>query len=32
VRSGFQWASRYAHPELVPDDEGDAEIKPIYYG
>jgi pyridoxamine 5'-phosphate oxidase-like protein len=32
VRNGFQWARRYAHPELIPDDEGTAEVQPIYYG
>jgi hypothetical protein len=32
VRYGFQWASRYKHPELIPDDEGLAEVTPVYYG
>ena len=32
VRYGFQWASRYKHPELIPDDEGRAEVAPVYYG
>jgi hypothetical protein len=31
VRYGFQWASRYKHPELIPDDEGRAEVMPVYY-
>jgi hypothetical protein len=32
VRAGYLWAQRYLHPELVPDDEGRAEITPTYYG
>src|SRR6266540_1676698 len=32
VRYGFQWASRYEHLELISEDEGRAEVTPVYYG
>jgi hypothetical protein len=32
VANAFQWATRYKHPELVPDESGHAEVDPVYYG
>jgi hypothetical protein len=32
VKWGFQWSKHYTHPELIPDDDGKAEVQPIYYG
>lgn len=32
VRAGYRWAERYRHPELIPDDDGNAEVVPTYYG